>query len=176
MNKEKVLVTGVSGYLGSHCVKVLLERGYYVVGTVRSLKDKEKYQELFQLTDKNKGNLEIVEGDILDSECWDAIMSKVTKVLHVASPCIIKEPKDPQKFINTSIQGVKNILNSSIKNNIKKVVFTSSTTAVSYGEDVIKKDLIYDERDFSSKNMKRTYNLSKLLSEKEAWDIYQQNK
>ena len=66
-------------------------------------------------------------------------------------------------------------MEASIKNNIKKVILTSSTTAVSYGEDVVKDELIYDEKDFSSKKMKRTYNWSKLFSELEAWKIYKEN-
>ena len=71
-----------------------------MVGSVRNLKEREKYEKLEKLSG---GNLEIVEGDILDSECWDEIMGKVSRVLHVASPCITTEPKDPKKFINTSI-------------------------------------------------------------------------
>ena len=41
MNK-KVLLTGISGYIGLHCAKILLEKGYTVVGTVRSTNKEEE--------------------------------------------------------------------------------------------------------------------------------------
>ena len=42
MPNERVLVTGASGYIATHIVKLLLERGYIVRGTVRSLQNEEK--------------------------------------------------------------------------------------------------------------------------------------
>ena len=45
MNK-KVLLTGISGYIGLHCAKILLEKGYTVVGTVRSTKKEEEVTEV----------------------------------------------------------------------------------------------------------------------------------
>ena len=48
-NKGKVLVTGATGYVASHLIKELLQRGYEVVGTVRSLAKKEKYAYLLDL-------------------------------------------------------------------------------------------------------------------------------
>lgn len=47
--KQTVLVTGASGYIASHIINELLQRGYYVVGTVRSLANQEKYAFLYQL-------------------------------------------------------------------------------------------------------------------------------
>lgn len=42
-NSGKVLVTGASGYIASHLIHQLLQKGYHVVGTVRSLANKDKY-------------------------------------------------------------------------------------------------------------------------------------
>lgn len=42
-SQGKVLVTGASGYIASHLIYQLLEKGYDVVGTVRSLTNKDKY-------------------------------------------------------------------------------------------------------------------------------------
>ena len=47
--KGTVLVTGASGYIASHVIKELLERGYHVIGTVRSVANKDKYAFLYEL-------------------------------------------------------------------------------------------------------------------------------
>jgi dihydroflavonol-4-reductase len=56
--KPTVLVTGASGYIASHVIKELLERGYKVVGTVRSINNKEKYAFLYEFAHA-KENLEL---------------------------------------------------------------------------------------------------------------------
>ena len=68
MNSSKtspILVTGATGYVASHIIKQLLEQGHYVRGTVRSLKNKEKYQFLYDLVPEKKDNLEFAEADLL---------------------------------------------------------------------------------------------------------------
>ena len=55
---QTILVSGASGYIASHVIKQLLKRGYKVVGTVRSLANKEKYQFLYEF-DHAKENLEL---------------------------------------------------------------------------------------------------------------------
>jgi nucleoside-diphosphate-sugar epimerase len=55
---KSILVSGASVYIASHIIKELLTRGYKVIGTVRSLANKEKYQFLY-LFDHSKENLEL---------------------------------------------------------------------------------------------------------------------
>ncbi len=83
---KTVLVTGGNGFVGSHCVKKLLERGCKVRTSVRDLKKKEKYQKLYSLVPDKSKNLEIVEGDLVDEEVWNDLVKGVDYVLHVASP------------------------------------------------------------------------------------------
>jgi nucleoside-diphosphate-sugar epimerase len=64
------LVTGASGYVATHCVQQLLEQGYSVRGTVRSLKNEAKVKPLRDLKNA-QGLLELVEADLLDGpEKW----------------------------------------------------------------------------------------------------------
>jgi nucleoside-diphosphate-sugar epimerase len=60
-----VLVTGASGFVATHCVEQLLDQGYSVRGTVRSLKNEAKVQPLRELKHANE-RLELVEADLLD--------------------------------------------------------------------------------------------------------------
>lgn len=48
-DKGTVLVTGATGYIASHVINELLQRGYKVVGTVRNLANKDKYTFLFDI-------------------------------------------------------------------------------------------------------------------------------
>lgn len=77
-----VLVTGASGFLGSHCVEALLEGGYRVRGSVRSLQvclfspfrlheQNAKKVEPIRALDKSN-RLELVEADLLLPETWEA--------------------------------------------------------------------------------------------------------
>ena len=65
-----VLVTGATGFIASHCIRLLLEEGYTVRGTVRNLKDAKRVAPLYQLSPKAKDRLELVEADLLDSSSW----------------------------------------------------------------------------------------------------------
>jgi len=91
--KGTVLVTGASGYIASHIIKELLQRGYHVVGTVRSLANQAKYAFLYELPNA-KEHLELREADLLDANSWDNALVGVESVLHVASPIPPGIPKD----------------------------------------------------------------------------------
>ena len=84
--KDFVLVTGASGFLASHVVKQLLELGYRVRGTVRSLTDDKKVAPLRKLVDKSKHELELVEANLLNENSWLDAVKGCTYVLHTASP------------------------------------------------------------------------------------------
>ena len=63
---EKVLVSGVSGFIGMHCAKQLLDEGYKVVGTTRSA---SKHDEVMAAIGHE--NLSLVNADLLSDEGWD---------------------------------------------------------------------------------------------------------
>lgn len=68
--KGTVLVTGASGYIASHVINELLSRGYHVIGTVRSVANKDKYAFLYEFPHA-KEHLELREADLLDPTSWD---------------------------------------------------------------------------------------------------------
>lgn len=63
-------MTGASGYIASHLVRLLLSKGYRVRGTVRSLKNEKKLKPLKDLCPTAKHPLELVEADLNDPESW----------------------------------------------------------------------------------------------------------
>lgn len=66
MSNELVLVTGATGFLAPHVIKILLKNGYRVRGSVRNLKDETKIRPLKELGDQ----LELVQADLMEPESW----------------------------------------------------------------------------------------------------------
>jgi len=81
---DLVLVTGATGFLGSHIVKQLLDAGYDVRGTVRNLKNASKVEPLRQLPSRSR--LELVEVDLMDKDLWKSVVKDCAYVIHTASP------------------------------------------------------------------------------------------
>ena len=73
MNK-KVLLTGISGYIGNHCAVELLKHGYSVRGSVRSLSKSKKVIDAIKKEVDPKDNLEFCELNLLSDAGWDAAM------------------------------------------------------------------------------------------------------
>ena len=69
--KTVVLVTGASGFIATHVVKLLQVEGYKVRGTVRSLQNEEKVAPLRNLCPGAKHPLELVEANLMNPESWD---------------------------------------------------------------------------------------------------------
>ncbi|KAK5978947.1 Epimerase domain-containing protein [Trichostrongylus colubriformis] len=165
-NGTLVLVTGASGYIASHCVRLLLNDGYRVRGTVRSLKNERKVAPVKKLQQGNR--LELVEADLLKEDCWESVVSGCDYVLHIASPFPIVSDAT---CIDTAVNGTLNVLRAVAKESrVKKVVLTSSCTAVNEGHP---KNKTFDETSWSDVTSSSVdyYARSKTLAEKAAWDF-----
>ncbi|EDK31897.1 NAD-dependent epimerase/dehydratase family protein (macronuclear) [Tetrahymena thermophila SB210] len=169
----RVLVTGASGYLAGHVLYYLLERGYKVRGTVRSLKDPKKINHLYDIYPSQKDNLELVEADLLNKDCWDSAMKEVDYVIHVASPFPNAKPKNEDEIIKPAVEGTTSVYEAALRNNVKKIVITSSIVAVFTG---IKEKNNFTESDWSNIPQCPPYDKSKTLAERKAWEIYDKNK
>src|SRR5437879_6482327 len=87
MSQQRVLVTGGSGFIAGHCILGLLELGYLVRTTVRSLKRESAVRTV--LADAGMANgeaLSFVAADLTEDVGWDRACADVDFVLHVASP------------------------------------------------------------------------------------------
>ena len=81
---KKVLVTGVSGYVGQHCAAELLKNGYAVKGSLRSLSKSDKVTAAISKEVDPKGNLEYCELNLMSDKGWEEAMQDCDFVLHVA--------------------------------------------------------------------------------------------
>ena len=166
---KKVLLTGVSGYIGLHCAKTLLENGYDVVGSVRSVKKENEVKSTLSSASVSIKNLSFVHLDLNSDNGWDAALSNCDYVMHVASPYTIENPKNESEMLSPAVDGTLRVLKAAKKNGVKRVVLTSSTVAIMGGK---KTGTITPEdwTDVNSKNI-NTYFKSKTLAEQAAWDF-----
>jgi len=167
-----VLVTGGSGFVGVHCVLQLLEKGYKVRTTLRSL---DKSNEVIEML-KNGGmesveNLSFIEANLSKDTNWDEAVQNCEYVLHVASPISLIAPKDENDMIVPAVEGTLRVLRASRNAGVKRVVITSSFAAVGYSHK--DPDTLITEENWTDPNDKSlsAYLKSKTLAEKAAWDF-----
>ena len=98
-NNELVLVTGANGFVGSHVVKKLIDEGYRVRATIRSLKDEKKIAPLKELAKNAKHELEFAEADLLNEQSWINAVKGCDYVMHTASPVPNYVPNDENEVI-----------------------------------------------------------------------------
>tara|TARA_Y100001968_G_scaffold17086_2_gene13590 strand:+ start:6341 stop:7357 length:1017 start_codon:yes stop_codon:yes gene_type:complete len=167
LNKEKVLVTGASGYIALHCISELLKEGYKVKASLRDLtREDEVRNSLGECLKKEE--LEFCKLNLLDDEGWEDAASTCDYLLHTASPCFIEEPKNENQLIEPALKGTLRALKAAQKSKLKKVVLTSSMGAMAYGHN--KSTCVPTDWTDISKDV-GAYIKSKTIAEKAAWDF-----
>ena len=126
-----ILITGGAGYIGSHTTLNFLNNGYDVVifdslenGHIETIK-----------TLQSLGNIKFVQGNLNNKEDLENLFNsyKIDTVIHFAGFIQVEESvKNPSKYYSNNITGTLNLLDTMVKHNVKKIVFSSS--AAVYGE------------------------------------------
>tara|TARA_B100001559_G_C16495200_1_gene620380 strand:+ start:879 stop:1901 length:1023 start_codon:yes stop_codon:yes gene_type:complete len=147
-----VVVTGVNGHIGNNLARQLVEAGYTVRGTVRSLDKAPKL------------NMEFVEADVLNPNDWESALKGATGLFHLAT--IYATTGDGQLILDTANQGTENVLRAAAREGIKRVVYTSSVAAIGSSP----KGVVKDESNWNS-NFSLPYTQAKTESEKRAWEL-----
>ena len=168
--KKKVLLTGISGYIANHCAVELLKNGYAVRGSLRSLSKSEEVIKAIQNEVDSLDDLEFCKLNLLEDEGWDKAMNGCEYVLHVASPYITTEPKDPNTLIRPAVDGTMRALKAAKKSGVKRIVITSSVVSMLGDAD---KSININENTWSNVDARNlsSYAKSKTLAEKSAWEF-----
>ncbi|MEM7493066.1 MAG: aldehyde reductase [Pseudomonadota bacterium] len=169
----KVLVTGATGFIASHVILSLIDKGYEVRGTARSASKAAKLNATLSSYAGKPVEIELVSADLTKDEGWAQAMEGVTFVQHVASPFPNKAPKTADELIIPAKEGALRVLKAASDAGVKRTVMTSSLAAISYGwgDDRPEK---FDETHWSKPdNLKNNtaYTRSKTIAERAAWDF-----
>jgi len=128
MNKP-VLVTGATGYIGSHTCLQLLEAGYTVIGIDNLSNSKEEsLRRVQELTGKN---LIFIQCDLLDEAGLDQVFEehKPEAVVHFAGLKAVGESvEQPLLYYRNNISGTATLLEAMVKARVRNIVFSSSCT------------------------------------------------
>lgn len=166
-----VLVTGGSGFVGSHVILQLLEAGHTVRATLRSLAREAAVRAMVKRAGVEAGDrLSFVEADLVRDAGWAEAVAGCDYVMHVASPIPGTEPKTPDELIVPARDGTLRVLRAARDAGVKRVVLTSSCGAIYYGHPP--QATPFDETSWTNLDGEMsTYVRSKAIAERAGWDF-----
>jgi dihydroflavonol-4-reductase len=175
VDKEMVLVTGGTGYVGSWCIIELLRQGYRVRTTVRDRGRSGELRTAMAREVQHIEHFEIIKADLESDEAWPEAVKDCRYVLHIASPFPPKQPKDAEQLIRPAREGTLRVLKACLEANVERVVLTSSSSAMAYptGETP---ELVTEEYWTDPDHPSATpYVKSKVWAEAAAWEFVAHN-
>ncbi|EEB07842.1 flavonol reductase/cinnamoyl-CoA reductase family protein [Schizosaccharomyces japonicus yFS275] len=155
-----VLVTGITGFVASHTVDALLDRGYRVRGTYRK---KDKLNQLFERQPSWKTRVELAYvADGATPGSYDVAMKGVDYVCHIASPVHRgggpPRPR-PQTLLEKAVYGTLNVMFAAVQNkSVKRVIFISSDAAVKGDKNYCGEGHVFTEKDWSPLTLQDAHN------------------
>jgi len=168
---EKVLLTGISGWIAKHIAIELLNSGYEVLGTVRNKDSIEKTkQTLSEHVSIDK--LSFVELDLLKDDGWVEAAKSCKYILHTASPYPMKSSRNREALVPAAKGGTLRVLNAGIEAKVEKIVLTSSIAAM-FKKPNRTNPYTFGENDWSDTDWSGSndYIISKTKAEKAAWEL-----
>ncbi len=169
---DRVLLTGISGFLGGHVALQLLNAGYTVRGSVRNLSKADKVRDTMRKAGADITKLEFVALDLMSDTGWTEAASGCRYVQHTASPFVLKIPADKMELIGPAVEGTERALNAANAAGAERIVLTSSMAAIAYVHDKTRSTpfTASDWTDLQGRGV-NPYQESKTLAERRAWDI-----
>ena len=170
MADANVLVTGGSGFIGSHCVVTLLNAGYRVRATLRSPERDAYVRGMVARAGVSAVDaLTFTVADLASDNGWVEAVDGADYVLHVASPYPPDEPNNEEELILPARDGTIRVLRAARNSGVKRVVLTSSFVAICHGRGGPERELTEDDwTDIGDRDVP-AYVKSKVLAERAAW-------
>lgn len=164
-----ILVTGGTGFIGSHLLFHLANEGEKVKALLRPGSSTDLTAKIFSYYSDDPQelleNIEWVEGDLLDFFSLVNVLQGIEQVYHIAA-AVSFHSNDKEKVIETNVVGTANLVNAALEQKVRKLCFVSSIGALGRA---VSKDLVTEETAFQTSSKNSIYSTSKYESEKEVW-------
>jgi len=173
-----VLVTGGSGFVGSHCILKLLAEGHTVRATLRSLEREAAVRAMLEAGGAEAGadgaeagrRLSFMAAELDQDAGWGEAARGCDYVLHVASPFPAGVPRHEDDLIVPARDGTLRVLRAARAAGVRRVVLTSSFAAIGYGHAPQSRP--FDESSWTDLGGRvSAYVKSKTLTERAAWEF-----
>jgi UDP-glucose 4-epimerase len=157
--KSKIFITGANGFIGKELVNQLLNLGHKVVAFDLSFDHKNKTKNLVQ-----------VKGSILNELELFKAMNNCSYVVHLAAALGVQyTERNRLECFDINIEGTKKVLEASVKNRVKKIIFSSSSEV--YGNQI---ENFFDEN--TNLQVLSNYGISKIVGEEYLRAYYEKYK
>ncbi|MDI1257009.1 MAG: NAD-dependent epimerase/dehydratase family protein [Flavobacterium sp.] len=168
-----ILVTGATGFVGSHLLLHLLEKEQKVRALYRNSAKIEFVKSIFKHYKKESlfEKIEWFEGDITDIPQMENAFADVDFVYHCAA-LVSFDPNDEEILRKTNIEGTANVVNLSLVNAVKKLCFVSSIAAL--GDLQEHENTISETTEWNPEKNHSDYAISKYGAEMEVWRAQQE--
>ncbi len=167
---DRVLVTGITGYIASHVTVRLLEQGYSVRGTARNAAKARRLMASMMHAGVDTANVEIVEADLGSDAGWRDAVKDCRFIQHIASPFPLEAPQDREALVPEARAGAQRVLENGFSAGAERIVMTSSLAAM-MNQPGRGRERSYTEGDWSDPDWSKlsAYPISKTRAELSAW-------
>ena len=173
---NRILVTGGNGFLALHIIKMLLEQGYQVRATLRTLtKAAGVRQTLLVAQTPHLERLSFVTADLTQDVGWENAMTGMDSVMSVAAPVFVNHERVTTTVTNAAAAGTERILRAALAAGVQRVVMTANLGAVGFSS--FDPHHVITEADWTAEQQRglSAYEQSKLIAEHAAWDFVAQH-